>query len=49
MFFKREDILKIHNALTASHKATVEKLKTIEEVEAYNYKTGYPKMLEINV
>lgn len=35
--------------VTASHKATVEKLKTIEEVEAYNYKTGYPKILEISV
>lgn len=34
---------------TASHKATVGELKTIEEVEAYNYKTGYPKMLEISV
>ena len=34
---------------TASHKATVEKLKTIEEVEAYNYKTNYPKMLEMSV
>ena len=34
---------------TASHKATVEKLKTIEEVEAYNYKAGYPKMLEMSV
>lgn len=35
--------------VTASHKATVEKLKTIEEVETYNYKTGYPKILEISV
>ena len=35
--------------VTASHKATVEKLKTIEEVEAYNYKTGYPKILEISI
>lgn len=35
--------------VTASHKATVGELKTIEEVEAYNYKTGYPKMLEMSV
>ena len=35
--------------VTASHRATVEELKTIEEVEAYNYKTGYPKMLEMSV
>ena len=35
--------------VTASHKATVGELKTIEEVEVYNYKTGYPKMLEMSV
>ena len=35
--------------VTASHKAAVGELKSIEEVEAYNYKTGYPKMLEMNV
>lgn len=35
--------------VTASHKATVGELKTIEEVEAYNYSTGYPKMLEMSV
>ena len=40
--------LKCFNA-TASHKATVGELKTIEEVEAYNYKTSYPKILEISV
>ena len=34
---------------TASHKAKVGELKTIEEVEAYNYKTDYPKILEISV
>lgn len=34
---------------TASHKAAVGELKTIEEVEAYDYKTGYPKMLEMSV
>lgn len=34
---------------TASHKAAVGELKTIEAVEAYDYKTGYPKMLEMNV
>lgn len=35
--------------VTASHKAAVCKLKTIEEVEAYDYKTDYPKMLEMSV
>ena len=35
--------------VTASHKAAVGELRTIGEVEAYDYKTGYPKMLEMNV
>lgn len=35
--------------VTASHKAAVNELTTIEEVEAYDYKSGYPKMLEMNV
>lgn len=35
--------------VTASHKAAVGELKSIEEVEAYDYKAGYPKMLEMNV
>ena len=35
--------------VTASHKATVNELTTIEEVEVYDYKTGYPKMLEMSV
>lgn len=35
--------------VTASHKAAVGDLKSIEEVEAYDYKTGYPKMLEMSV
>lgn len=35
--------------VTASHKATVGELKTIGEVEAYDYKAGYPKMLEMSV
>lgn len=35
--------------VTASHKATVGELTTIEEVEAYDYKAGYPKMLEMSV
>ena len=35
--------------VTASHKAAVSELKTIEEVEAYDYKAGYPKMLEMSV
>lgn len=35
--------------VTASHKAAVSELRTIEEVEAYDYKAGYPKMLEMSV
>lgn len=35
--------------VTASHKAAVNELTTIEEVIAYDYKTGYPKMLEMSV
>lgn len=35
--------------VTAAHKVAVNELKSIEEVEAYDYKTGYPKMLEMNV
>lgn len=35
--------------VTASHKAAVSELTTIEDVEAYNYKSGYPKMLEMSV
>lgn len=35
--------------VTASHKAAVNELTTIEEVEAYDYRTGYPKMLEMSV
>lgn len=35
--------------VTASHKAAVGELKTIGEVEAYDYKAGYPKMLEMSV
>ena len=35
--------------VTASHKQAVSELTTIEEVEAYNYKSGYPKMLEISI
>ena len=35
--------------VTASHKAAVNELKSIEEVEVYDYKTGYPKMLEMSV
>lgn len=35
--------------VTASHKAVVSELTTIEEVEAYDYKKGYPKMLEMSV
>ena len=35
--------------VTASHKAAVGELTTIEEVEAYDYKSGYPKILEMSV
>lgn len=35
--------------VTASHKVSVSELTTIEEVEAYDYKAGYPKMLEMSV
>lgn len=35
--------------VTAAHKAAVGELKSIEEVEAYDYKAGYPKMLEMSV
>lgn len=35
--------------VTASHKAAVGELKAIEEIEAYDYKAGYPKMLEMSV
>lgn len=35
--------------VTASHKAAVSELKSIEEVEVYDYKAGYPKMLEMSV
>lgn len=35
--------------VTASHKTAVGELKSIEEVEAYDYKSGYPKMLKMSV
>lgn len=35
--------------VTASHKAAVGELTTIEDVETYDYKAGYPKMLEMSV
>ena len=35
--------------VTASHKAAVGELKAIEEVEVYDYKAGYPKMLEMSI
>ena len=35
--------------VTASHKQAVSKLTTIEEVEAYDHKAGYPKMLEMSI
>ena len=35
--------------VTATHQAEVNKLTNIEEVEAYDYKTGYPKKLNLKV
>lgn len=35
--------------VTASHKQAVSQLTTIEEVEAYDFKADYPKMLEMSV
>lgn len=35
--------------VTASHKATVGELKTIEEVLTYDYKSGYPDKLKMEV
>ena len=35
--------------VTESHKQAVCELTTIEEVEAYDYNAGYPKMLEMSV
>ena len=35
--------------VTASHKQAVSELTTIEDVEAYDYKAGYPKMLSMSV
>ena len=33
---------------TAEHKANVGKLMSIEDVEAYDYTTGYPDKLNLN-
>lgn len=35
--------------VTARHKAEVAELKTVEDVEKYDIKEGYPKQLEINL
>ena len=35
--------------VTASHKQAVSELTTIEEVEVYDYKTGYPEKLNLKV
>lgn len=35
--------------ITASHKAIIKSLETIEDVDKYDYKTGYPDKLEFNV
>lgn len=35
--------------VTAAHKKTVEEMSTVEEVLAYDYTAGYPKILEMSV
>ena len=35
--------------VTASHKQAVSELTSLEDVEVYEYKAGYPKMLEMSV
>ena len=35
--------------VTASHKQAVSELMSLEDVEVYEYKAGYPKMLEMSV
>ena len=35
--------------VTASHKQAVSELMSLEDVEVYDYKAGYPKMLEMSV
>jgi hypothetical protein len=35
--------------VTEQHKANVEALETIEEVEAYQYKSGYPERLKFEI
>ena len=35
--------------VTASHKQAASELTSIGEVEAYDYKVGYPKMLEMSI
>lgn len=35
--------------VTASHKQAVSELMSLEDVEVYDYKKGYPKMLEMSV
>lgn len=35
--------------VTAQHKAAVEKIQTVEEVLAYDYKKGYPEQLKMEV
>lgn len=35
--------------VTAQHKAAVEKMQTLEEVLAYDYKKGYPEQLKMEV
>jgi hypothetical protein len=33
---------------TAEHKAMVQSLESVEEVESYDYKTGYPEKLNLS-
>ena len=35
--------------VTASHKQSVSELMSLEDVKVYDYKTGYPKMLDMSV
>ena len=35
--------------VTASHKKSVIELMSLEDVEVYDYKVGYPKMIEMSV
>ena len=36
-------------AVTQSHKAAVAAMQTIDEIESYDYKSGYPAILEFKL